>query len=220
MPGLIAVWFLVMWHGFAQSHAPARAAENGAVEYYYRFDNPQLDVVRSELQFDERGVGSFRFQTKEQAEAITTPLQLLPETIAKIQRLMGALRFLESNGNYQGERDFSYLGVSTIRVKKGLHVREANFNFSRNPSANELASLLRSVTYQEYRVFTIDLARRHDPLDLDRQMRALEREIKNGWFPEPKKLLEMMRVIAADPDLLVMVRRRAESIVRSIEKMH
>ncbi|MBI4470702.1 MAG: hypothetical protein HY650_15415 [Acidobacteria bacterium] len=219
MSGWIA-WLVLLWLPAAGIvDLDGRPAEDPETEYYYRFDSPQLEIIRSELRFNERGAGTFRFQGKEQEDAITAPLGLLPETMLKIERFLSTLRFLESQEDYQGDRSLSYLGISTIRIKKGSRTREAVYNYTRNPAARDLASLLRSITYQEQRTFTIDVARDHDPLDLDRQLRTLDREIRNGWFPEPKKLLEKRKSIASDPDLLMMVRRRADSLIGSLEKI-
>lgn len=71
---------------------------------------------------------------------------------------------------------------------------------------------------QEYRVFLITLARQHGPLDLDRQLRGLEAELKNGWLGEPEKLLPMLRELEQDEDVLLMVRHRAEKLARWIER--
>ncbi len=213
---LLCVLFLGLQTDSAKS--TARDPGSAAIEYYYRFENAQMEVTRSELKFDDRGAGLFLFQTKEQAEGASVSLQLLPATMARVKRYLDALRFLDSDENYQGDRDMSHLGVSTIGLNSGTKGRQVSFNYTQNPSARELSSLLRSITYQEHRTFVINLAWKHDPLDLDRQMRALEREVKNGWLPEPQKLAPLLEGIAADPDLLLMVRRKAQTIARQIEK--
>ncbi|HXF05844.1 MAG TPA: hypothetical protein VNM72_10580 [Blastocatellia bacterium] len=208
---------------WAQSSRPAptadaRAAASDAVHYYYRFENPKFDVPCMELEFDDTGKGRFSFRRKESAEAVTSPLELLPETLHKIRGSLEALRFLDSSETYQGERDASYLGTATIGVKQGSRERRVSFNFTRNETMRELAAVLRGITLQEYRVFLIELARQHEPLDLDKQLISLEAELKNGWLAEPVKLLPLLRRLRDDDDVLLIVRRRAERLVRFIEK--
>ncbi len=149
---------------------------------------------------------------------VTAPLELLPETLQKIRGYLEALRFLDSSEIYQGERDASYLGTATVGVRLGPKERRVSFNFTRNETMRELAALLRGITLQEYRVFVIELARQHEPLDLDKQLGSLESELKNGWLAEPVKLLPLLRQLRDDDDVLLMVRRRAERLIRQIEK--
>lgn len=195
-----------------------RTEASAPVHYYYRFENPKFDVPCVELEFDGTGKGRFSFHRKEAAEAVTSPLELLPETLQKIRGYLEALRFLDSSETYQGERDASYLGTATIGIRQGSKERRVSFNFTRNETMRELAAVLRGITLQEYRVFLIELARQHEPLDLDKQLLSLEAELKNGWLPEPVKLLPLLRRLRDDDDVLLMVRRRADRLIRHIEK--
>lgn len=207
---------------WAQSSRPVpisdgRTETSDAVRYYYRFENPKFDIPCMELEFDGTGKGRFSFHRKEATEAVTSPLELLPETLQKIRGYLEALQFLDSSEIYQGERDASYLGTATIGVRQGSKERRVSFNFTRNETMRELAAVLRGITLQEYRVFLIELARQHEPLDLDKQLLSLESELKNGWLAEPVKLLPLLRQLR-DDDVLLMVRRRAERLIRQIEK--
>ncbi len=205
-----------------QSAQPPRAERRPdsppPVRYYYRFENPKFDVPLVELEIDSLGKGHFSFRRKDAGEVVRLPLELLPQTLRKIQSSLEALRFLESTETYQGERDASYLGTATLGVVQGGRERRVTFNFTRNEVMRDLAGLLRAITLQEYRVFLIELARRHEPLDLDKQLLSLEAELKNGWLAEPEKLLPLLRRLRDDDDILLMARRRADRLVRQIEK--
>jgi hypothetical protein len=189
-----------------------------ATQFYYKFENSNFDVVRLELKFDSTGKGAFTFLRKDSEEPISAPLELLPTTIERINAYLESLRFLESKETYQGERDASYLGTATIGVLRGGHQRQVSFNFTRNETMRDLASLFRGISSQEYRVFLISLARSHEPLGMDKQLRGLESELKNGWLGEPEKLLPLLREIQNDEDILLMVRRRAEKLIQFIKK--
>lgn len=202
----------------SQTTPDDRTGASDIAHYYYRFENPKFDIPRVELEFDGTGKGRFSFHRKEATEVVTSPLELLPDTLQKIRGYLETLRFLDSSETYQGERDASYLGTATIGVRQGSKERHVSFNFTRNETMRELAALLRSITHQEYRVFLIELARRHEPLDLDKQLLSLESELRNGWLAEPVKLLPLLRELRDDDNVLLMVRRRADRLIRQIEK--
>jgi hypothetical protein len=203
---------------FAGEQSTAEKPNGSVTRYYYKFENPNFELVRLELKFDSTGKGVFTVLRKDSEEPMTQPLELLPATVERINAYLESLRFLESNETYQGERDASYLGTTTITVERGAQRRQVSFNFTRNEKLRELSNLLRGITSQEYRVFLITVAREHGPLDLDKQLRGLDSELKNGWLGEPEKLLAFLRQMQNDEDILLMVRRRAEKLIQFIEK--
>ncbi|MCX7752149.1 MAG: hypothetical protein N2443_04680 [Blastocatellia bacterium] len=184
----------------------------------YTFEHPQLDPMRFELHFDDTGRGTFSFWRQEAEEPIVLPLQLLASTVERVKRDLEALRFLESTEDYRAEREMPSLGTVILRVRHGDRQRSVRFTLTRHEKMRELAQRLRGIAMQEYRVFSISLARQHGPLDLDKQLRGLESELKNGWLGEPEKLLPLLRDLEQDEDLLLMVRHRAERLMRWIER--
>ncbi len=218
-----ALWLLVAMStvssgiALGQEAAP-RPTSEGTTHYSYTFEHPQLDPTRFELRFDETGRGTFSFWRKESEEPVVLPLQLLARTVERVRAYLEAVRFLESDEEYQSERPMPSLGTVTLGVRRGDRQRCVRFTFTRNEKMRELAHLLRGIAMQEYRVFLITLARQHGPLDLDRQLRGLEAELKNGWLGEPEKLLPMLRELEQDEDVLLMVRHRAEKLARWIER--
>lgn len=187
-------------------------------EYYYRFESPVFDMVWAELHFDQTSQGQFIFRRKNDEEAITLDLHLLPETIERIDHYLTEAKFLTSDEDYQGDRDMAHLGTITLRVRQGSRQREVRFNYTRHPAMRSLAELLRNIVTQESRMFSIRLARQYEPLDLDRQLLALKREVKNGWVAEPRKLLPLLEDLQSDEGVLLMARRRAGEIASLIKK--
>ena len=200
------------------AESPVRKEPTATTSYFYKLVTPNLTVVRAELQFDETGQGTFTFLPKNEEEEIRLPLKLWPQTVQRVNQYLEQLRFLTSEEVYQSNRDLSHLGTITLRVRRGSLEREVIFNYTTHPVMRELAALLRGMVSQESRVFAIELARRHEPLDLDRQMQALQREVSNGWLAEPKKLIPLLEEIRSDEGVLLMARRRAGQIIRMIQK--
>jgi hypothetical protein len=138
--------------------------------------------------------------------------------VERVKGYLEAVRFLESAEAYQAEREMPTLGTVTLRVRRGERERSVSFTFTRHEKMRELAQLLRGIALQEYRVFLITLARQYGPLDLDKQLRGLESELKNGWLGEPEKLLPLLHDLERDDDLLLMVRHHAGKLARWIER--
>jgi len=202
---------------FGQNIAPRSTSET-SWSCTYTFEHPQLDPMRFELEFDEAGRGTFSFWRTEAEEPVILPLQLLARTVEGVKRDLEALRFLESTEDYGAEREMPSLGTVTLRVRQGDRQRTVRFTLTRHEKMRELVQRLRGIAMQEYRVFLISLARQYGPLDLDKQLRGLESELKNGWLGEPEKLLPLLRDLERDDDLLLMVRHRAERLARWIER--
>ncbi len=202
---------------WGQDALPPRSSESSPC-YSYRFEHPHLDPSRMELRFDATGRGTFSFWRQGEEEPIVLPLQLLASTVERVKGYLDALHFLESTEEYQAEREMPSLGTVTLSVSHGERQRRVRFTFTRNEKMRELAHLLRGIAMQEYRVFLISMARQYGPLDLDKQLRGLESELKNGWLGEPEKLLPLLRELQQDEDLLLIVRHRAERLRQWIER--
>lgn len=204
--------------GLTEGRGPSATVEQPAqaVEYYYRFESPNLDLVWAELHFDATGRGRLGFRRKSDQEPLTLEVQLLPETLERINQHLTEAEFLTSRQPYQAERDMSHLGTTTIGLRRGDQQRQVSFNYTRHPAMRALAELLRHVVTQESRVLAIQLARQYEPLDLDRQLLALQQEVKNGWVAEPRKLLLLLQELQADEGVLLIARRRAGEITRLI----
>ncbi len=186
--------------------------------YVYTFEHPQLDPVRFELRFDDTGRGTFTFWRQQAEEPVVLSLQLLADTVERVRGYLEAMQFLEGTDAYHAEREAPMLGTVTLRVQRGGRERSVRFTLTRHEKMRELAQLLRGIAMQEYRVFLITLARQYGPLDLDKQLRGLESELKNGWLGEPEKLLPLLRDLEQDDDLLLMVRHHAGKLARWIER--
>ncbi len=220
--GARARWLAVITSGLLGLGAIAGLGQNtespSSWSCTYTFEHLQLDPMRFELHFDDTGRGTFSFWRKEAEEPIVLPLQLLASTVERVKRDLDALRFLESSEDYRAEREMPSLGTVILRVRHGDRQRSVRFTLTRHETMRELAQRLRGIAMQEYRVFLISLARQYGPLDLDKQLRGLESELKNGWLGEPEKLLPLLRDLEQDEDLLLMVRHRAEKLARWIEQ--
>ncbi len=214
---LVCISLSLIVFGGSPYQASSAEEDPSSTQYYYRVDSPSMEMSKAELRFDATNRGQFIFRRKNDEEDIQLDLQLLPETVQRLNRYIQDARFLTSDENYQGDRNLSHLNTMTFRYRQGIHQREVSFNYTRNPAMRALTQLLQQIVTQESRIFNIQIARQHEPLDLDRQLQALKREVKNGWVGEPAKLRPLLEDLQADEGVLLIARRRAREILGLIK---
>jgi hypothetical protein len=207
--------FLLIAAASAQSHSP----ESPAATYGYKFENPRfIHLPLIEINVDAAGRGEVRFKRNESDEIIDLKIQLLPSTVARIRRLFAETGFLDSIEQYQDKKDFSHLGWVTLSAQEGWRRREARFNHTTNLLIEELAAIFRAIATQHIQLLDIDTAQQYQPLDLPRQLDALESELRLDHIAEPEALLPALREIASDDTAVLIARNKASRIIADIEK--
>lgn len=210
---------------FAATLLPLTHAQDGEVmekpagmSFSYIFENSRFYIPLIEVDIAADGSGELRFKRGEYDDILDRKLKLQPQTLSRIRYLVEASDFLTSDEDYQHKKDFSNLGWVKVTVRQGEREREARFNYTTHPEMKELADIFRAIATQEIHLFDIDLSQQFQPLDLPRQLDSLENDLKLERVAEPEKLLEMLRDIAGNDVMLLNARRRAKSIIESIEK--
>lgn len=216
--GLIAITVMGILALAQNEQSPSSDHTVGQTEYYYRFESTMMDMSLAEVRFNQAGQGHFVFRRKHDEEPIRLDISLLPDTVRQIDAYLDQMQFLTSREDYQSKRDFSHLGTITWRVRQGERERQVSFNHTQHPVMRDLSNLLRHVVTQETRLFTLQLVRQYEPLGLDKELMALQREINNGWIAEPVKFVPLLRELQSDENILLMARRRAGEILQRIKK--
>ncbi|HXG66467.1 MAG TPA: hypothetical protein VNO70_15315 [Blastocatellia bacterium] len=212
---LLVFAFCLLPFAFSQ----AQEQGNGAgYSYQYKFENARFYIPLIEIALTAEGAGEVRFKRGESDEIIDLKVKLEPATLARIARLFHDTRFLESAEEYQGKKDFSHLGWVTLSAQAGERKRTARFNHTENMQIKELADIFRAVATQEIHLFDIDLAEQYQPLDLPRQVEALENDLRLERIAEPARLLPALREIEGNNTLPLISRNKARKIIQDIEK--
>jgi hypothetical protein len=120
---------------------------------------------------------------------VTEPLELSPEALGRINAAWQGLQFLESDTNYQADKQFPHLGTMKIGMERGDRKRVAEFNWTNNRDAETLVNEYRKAADQVILVFD------HDVFDVKLRLRKLIR------------VFDCIRLICAD-------RRRRNSLLR------
>ncbi|MEP6850284.1 MAG: hypothetical protein ABI999_15600 [Acidobacteriota bacterium] len=186
--------------------------------YFYVFEQPKFTITKITIKHDDTGKGELTFKKGEFDEPITEPIKLSQTTLDKIAASIAALDFLNSNENYQYEKDYSHLGNITFRLRKDGREREIHFNYTTNKDAKDLADEYRRISNQIIWVFDMNVARENQPLDAPRQMDALESYMQRNEIADPTQLLEFLRSLSQDERIPLIARNHAGKIIKKIEK--
>lgn len=187
-------------------------------QYSYRFENPRFEVSLVEITIAHSGQASFHYKKRDSGEEDTLQLQVLPKTIETLQSLYTEIRFLDSTDSYQTNNNFQNLGTTTIGLKMGKRERQASFNYTSNRGVMRLTDLFRAFQNQQLNVIDIRLARQFTPLDLPKQLKLLEENVKKERIAEPSQLLPLLGEIAQDDGVPLIARNAATRLIMQIKK--
>ena len=200
--------------------SPARSDNNkvSSAKFVYEFSQPEFHVRRIIIEHDANGHGRITFERIRQEVPIVEPLEFSAATLARISDLWQTLRFLDSNENYQSDRQFPHLGTMRLSMTENERKRTAEFNWTRHPQALELVTEYRRIADQAILVFDISVARETQPLNGPKLMEELEIQLKRNGLTDPKQLLPLLKDITSDEHLPLMARNHAARLIKKIEK--
>jgi hypothetical protein len=194
------------------------ASGAGEMSFNYKFENPRFYIPVIEIDLGSKGTGELRFKRGESDEVLDCKLKLLPATMSRIRELFDLSRFLNSDTQYQDDKDFSHLGWVTLAAKQGARERKVRFNYTKNAEVKELADIFRGIATQEMSLFDIENAQRYQPLDLPKQLEILENDLRLERIAEPERVLTALKEIVGDDTQPLIARNHAKRIVEAIKK--
>lgn len=200
------------------SATAARQTDNDATHYAWEFAQPEFVVRHIVIEHDGLGHGQVTFERKNEEEAITETIELSAEAFTRIQNLWAALRFLDSNEDYQTERSFAHLGTYKLRMDDGKRKRTAEFNWSHNSDAWELAQEYRRVADQAILIFDITVARENQPLNTPGLLNQMESLYNRKGLSDPKQLVPLLKDLRTDEHIPLIARNHAERLLKKIDK--
>jgi hypothetical protein len=186
--------------------------------YTYEFTQPKFNVNHILIEHDQTGRGTITFERLNEAVPVVEPLQLSPAALGRISALWEALRFLDSDTDYQSSQHFAHLGVMRIGMQRGDRKRVAEFDWTHNSSAGELVSEYRRAAEQALFVFDISLARQNQPLNAPKLMEVLESLIKRNGISDPQQLVPLLTDLSTDEHVPLIARNHALRLIKKIQK--
>jgi hypothetical protein len=199
--------------------AEASAKESAAAaSYAYEFKQPEFTVSHILVEHDASGRGRVSFERKGSSGMIVEPLELSPAALSRITALWEALRFLDSEESYQGDRQYPHMGTVRLSMKVGARQRAAEFNWTTNTDASALASEYRRAADQAMFIFDITLARENQPLEAPKIMDHLDWLLSRDGLSDPQQLVALLRELNTDERIPLIARNHARRLLKKIEK--
>lgn len=201
-----------------ESAKPSPATSAIKKLFYYEFAQPDFVVSRIIITHDSSGKGNISFSKSGIDEMISEPIEISPAVLSRIESAFERLNFLQSDENYQYEKDYSHLGTVKIRLTDDGRSREVAFNWTRNPDAMALKDEYRRIGNQFLWMFDIGVARENQPLESPRLMRYLDSLLKRNEVADSVQMLPFLRGLSDDERLPLIARNHAAKLAKQIEK--
>ncbi len=189
-----------------------------AIHYTYEFAQPEFHIRHIVVEHDGTGRGKISFERKANQEVLTDPLEVSPTALQRITALWNALRFLESNTNYQASKQFPHLGTMRLAMRGGGRERIAEFNWTKDPDASALVNEYRRIADQALFVFDLTLARQNQPLETPKLLTRLDMLLTRNALSDPRQLIALLRDLQTDERLPLIARNHAGRLLKKIDK--
>ena len=204
--------------GTSKPDAVSDGTAKGSPTFGYEFTQPQFFLRHIVIQHDDSGHGKITFERLNEDVPIIEDLQISPNALKRITAVWQALRFLDSETNYQSAKQFAHLGTMKLSMVEGERKRTAEFNWSDVKEASDLANEYRRVADQASLVFDVSVARENQPLNTPKLMGALESLLKRSALSDPQQMIPLLKDISSDERLPLMTRNHALRLIEKIDK--
>lgn len=189
-----------------------------AAKYGYEFSQPKFYIKHIVIEHDANGRGTLTFERLNEDTPVSEPIELSTTALARITSYWRALQFLDSETNYQSDKQFPHLGTMRISMQRGERKRVAEFNWTNNSEASKLINEYRKVADQAILVFDISIARENQPLNAPKLMELFESLLKRDGLSDPRQLLKLLQDLSTDEHVPLIARNHALRLIKQIEK--
>jgi hypothetical protein len=188
------------------------------IRFEYEFTQPQFFIRHIVIEHDRAGHGWITFERRNEEIPYKEPLELSAAANERIASLWQALRFLDSNEDYQAPRQYPHLGTMRLKMEQDSRKRTAEFNWTSNKNMSSLVSEYRRAADQALLIFDLSIARENQPLNSPKLMEQLESMLKRNGLSDAQQLVPLLKDISGDDHLPLMTRNHATRLLKQIEK--
>jgi len=189
-----------------------------AVKYSYEFSQPKFYIKHIVLEHDANGRGTVTFERLNEDTPVSEPIEFSADALARISSAWQSLQFLESETNYQSNKQFPHLGTMKIGMQRGERKRVAEFNWTNNEDASTLVNEYRKAADQAILVFDIAVARENQPLNAPKLMETMESLLNRKALSDPRQLLKLLQDLSTDEHVPLIARNHALRLIKKIQK--
>ena len=200
------------------SSSASMPEKTDVVKYSYEFTQPKFYIKHIVVEHDANGRGSVTFERLNEDVPVSEPLELSTTALNRITTLWQGLQFLDSETNYQSDKQFPHLGTMRISMQRGEQKRVAEFNWTNNSEASKLVNEYRKAADQAILVFDISIARENQPLNAPKLMELFESLLKRDGLSDPRQLLKLLKDLSTDEHVPLIARNHALRLIKQIEK--
>ena len=204
-------------HSSAPAPQSATMLRGSAVRFSYEFTQPQFYLRHIVIEHDAAGHGKVTFERLNEEVPIVENLEISPKALGRISALWQGLRFLDSDTNYQSDKQFPHLGTMKLTMTDGEKKRTAEFNWSNVKEAAELAKEYRRIADQANFVFDISVARENQPLNAPKLMESFESLLKRNALSDPQQVVPLLKEVSSDERLPLIARNHALRLLAKIK---
>jgi hypothetical protein len=198
----------------AAAAGPAAGAAMVTFRKVFKSSSPEY----IEIKVDEQGRGSYDIRQLDESPN-PRPFTVGPALVQRIFELAAKLHDFQ-NERLNLRRRIAYLGEKTFRYESGGQSYETSFNYTTNPTANQLLDLFEDLALQQHFAQRLERTMRYDHLGLNDVLLELEADISRKLIPEPNRLLPLLDQIAANPEYLNIARERARGLATRIRTVY
>jgi hypothetical protein len=198
--------------------SPTSDKKTDDVKYSYEFSQPKFYIRHILIQHDANGSGTITYEQLNEDVPVVEPIQLSPAALARISALWEALKFLDSDTDYQSSQQYAHLGTMRIGMDRGGRKRVAEFNWTHNSSAAALVAEYRRAADQAILVFDISIARENQPLNAPKLMEVMESLLKRNGLSDPQQLVPLLKDLSVDEHVPLIARNHALRLLKQIQK--
>ncbi len=186
------------------------------LKYTYEFTQQKFVVKHIVIEHDASGRGTVTFERLNEDTPVVEKIELSQAALTRITSAWVALQFLDSNTDYQAEKQFAHLGTMRIGMEQGTRKRVAEFNWTHNPNALTLVNEYRRAADQAILIFDISIARENQPLNAPKLMEVLESLLKRDGLSDPQQLLPLLDDLSTDEHVPLIARNHALRLIKKI----
>jgi hypothetical protein len=112
----------------------------------------------------------------------------------------------------------AFMGTKTLRYVDGDKKTEVKFNYSEDPSAQQLQDWFERMAESAQRRIELERAAKYDHLGVDQALNGLEESFENGRVIAPEQYLPMLDRVAKNETYMHQARAKAAELAEYIRK--
>jgi hypothetical protein len=167
-----------------------------------------------EIKITDPGTATFEIRQLEEDPGADT-FEVGPAVRAKIFELAGKLNNFEI-ADLDVQKKIANLGQKTFLYERDAEKHETTFNYTLNPSANQLMQIFEGLAKQQNDLVTLERRVKFDHLGVNDALRQFESDLDHQLLPEPERLLPVLDQIAGDSRFVDIARTRSRALAERI----